>query len=214
MDSKKNNSFNGIVAFMVLMVIGMLLGRIIIEKYYNDVHKEVKEVLDRVVMVEVPQIDREIGRYLNDNQYDFKYITAIDIHDGTYGIYEVKKNDVKAYAHGKCTSVGEAEPGIYKIVEKKDYLDYHDARYWTVVYLEREGDGEELIVSSSPYEIDSKPLFRIEGDNADDLGNVMIDGEVIKTVYSNSVEGIVLIIIDSGLHNSKSIDIDLEDSEE
>ena len=161
-------------------------------------------------MIEVPEIDRKVGEYLNNNKYDFKYITAIDLNDGMYGIYEVKKNEVKAYAHGKCTSVGEAAPGVYTIKERKDYLDYHDARYWRVIYLEDE-EGEELIVSSSPYEINDKPLLRIIGDNADDLGNVMIDGEVINTVYDNGVAGIVLIIVDSGKHNSKGIDIDLEE---
>ena len=161
-------------------------------------------------MIEVPPIDREVSKYLSDNKYDFKYITAIDLSNGMYGIYEVKKNEVKAYAHGKCTSVGEAAPGVYTIKERRDYLDYHDARYWRVVYLEDE-KGEELIVSSSPYEINDKPLLRIVGDNADDLGNVMIDGEVINTVYDNSVEGIVLIIVDSGKHNSKGIDLDLKE---
>ena len=163
-------------------------------------------------MIEVPQIDREVGKYLSENKYDFKYITAIDLSDGMYGIYEVKKNEVKAYAHGKCTSVGEADPGVYTIQERRDYLDYHDARYWRVIYLKDE-EGEELIVSSSPYEINDKPLLKIVGDNADDLGNVMIDGEVINTVYDNGVEGIVLIIVDSNKHNSKEIDVDLEEEE-
>lgn len=209
-NNNQKSSFNGILIFIGLMLIGIFLGRMINEEYQKTVKREVKEALDRVIMIEVPQIDREVGKYLSENKYDFKYITAIDLSDGMYGIYEIKKNEVKAYAHGKCTSIGEAQPGIYKIVEKKDYLDYHDARYWTVVYLERDEDGEELIVSSSPYEIDNKPIFRLNGDNTDDLGNIMIDGEVIKTVYDNSIEGIVLIIIDSGKHNSKSIDLDLE----
>ena len=212
MQNNQKNSFNGILIFVGLMLIGMLLGRIINENYQKTVRKEIKEVLDRVIMIEVPPIDREISKYLNNNKYDFKYITAIDLSDGMYGIYEVKKNEVKAYAHGRCTSVGEAEPGVYTIKERKDYLDYHDARYWIVIFLEDE-NGEELIVSSSPYEINDKPLLRIIGDNADDLGNVMIDGGVINTVYDNGVEGIVLIIVDSGKHNSKGIDLDLEKNE-
>ena len=212
MQNNQKNSFNGILIFVGLMLIGMLLGRIINENYQKTVRKEVKEVLDRVIMIEVPPIDREISKYLNNNKYDFKYITAIDLSDGMYGIYEVKKNEVKAYAHGKCTSVGEAEPGVYTIKERRDYLDYHDARYWRVIFLEDE-NGEELIVSSSPYEINDKPLLKIMGDNADDLGNVMIDGGVINTVYDNGVEGIILIIVDSGKHNSKGIDLDLEENE-
>lgn len=211
--NNQKSSFNGILIFVGLMLIGILLGRIIKEEYQKTVRKEVKEALDRVIMIEVPEIDREVGKYLNNNKYDFKYITAIDLSDGMYGIYEVKKNEVKAYAHGKCTNVGEAEPGVYTIKERRDYLDYHDARYWRVIFLEDE-KGEELIVSSSPYEINDKPLLRISGDNADDLGNVMIDGEVINTVYDNGVEGIVLIIVDSGKHNNKSIDLDLEEDKE
>ncbi len=39
----------------------------------------------------------------------------------------------------------------------------------------------------------------------------MIDGEVINTVYDNGVEGIVLIVVDSDKHNSKDIDLDLEE---
>ena len=192
---------NWVLIYTICFIIGILFGQIIKEKYQEEVHKEVKEVLDRVIMVEVPQIDREVGKYLNENKYDFKYITAIDVSNDTYGIYEVKKNNVKAYAHGKCTGVGDAQPGVYKIVDIKDHLDYHNARYWRVVYLERESDNEELIVSSSPYEIGDKPLLRIQGDNADDLGNVMIDGEVMNTVYENSVNGIVLIVINSGKNN-------------
>ena len=212
MQNNQKSSFNGILIFVGLMLIGMLLGRIINENYQKTVRKEVKEVLDRVIMIEVPPIDREISKYLNNNKYDFKYITAIDLSDGMYGIYEVKKNEVKAYAHGKCTSVGEAEPGVYTIKERRDYLDSHDARYWRVIFLEDE-NGEELIVSSSPYEINDKPLLKIIGDNADDLGNVMIDGGVINTVYDNWIESIILIIVDSGKHNSKGIDLDLKEDE-
>lgn len=209
----QKKSFNGILIFVGLMLIGMLFGRMVNEEYQKTIRKEVKQALDRVIMIEVPQIDREVGKYLSENKYDFKYITAIDLNDGMYGIYEVKRNEVKAYAHGKCTNVGEAQPGVYTIKDRRDYLDYHDARYWRVVYLEDE-EGEELIVSSSPYEINDKPLLRINGDNADDLGNVMIDGEVINTVYDNGVEGIVLIVVDSDKHNSKGIDLDLEEDEE
>ena len=196
---KSNAASKGLFIYVVLIVGGMLLGRIVQQNWQNEVHKEVKEALNRVIMIEVPQIDREINKYLNENKYDFKYITAIDVNDGTYGIYEVKKNEVKAYAHGKCTNIGDAQPGVYEIVETKDYLDYHDARYWRVVYLKRESDEEDLIVSSSPYEIADTPEVRLEGDNADDLGNVMIDGDVMRTVYENSVPGIVLIVIDSSV---------------
>lgn len=159
----------------------------------HEVNKEVETILSRVIMVEVPEIDVEASYYLSKNEYKYKYLTAIDINDGTYGIYEVKNNDVVAYAHGKCVSVGNTKPGIYKIVETKSHLDYHDARYWNVVKLEEIHTGEELIVSTPPYEIADAP---ITPSDIDDLGGVEVGSESMLTVYDNGEDGIKLLVID------------------
>lgn len=188
------------------LIIGMLLGRMVIERYRTDVHEKVEEIISKVVMIDVPPIDREIGKYLAENTYPYKYITAIDTFDNTYGIYEVKDNNVAAYAHGKCVSTGEAIPGVYEIEGTKSHIDYHDTRYWRVVDLRStKGEGTEdegeitLSVSSSGYEIDDAPIVKKDSVG---FGNVMIDSEVMLTVYDNSEPGIVLLVINSGEKNN------------
>lgn len=190
------------------LIVGMLLGRMVIERYRTDVHDKVEEIISKVVMVDVPPVDRAIGKYLSENTYPYKYITAIDTFDNTYGIYEVKDNDVAAYAHGKCVSTGEAIPGVYEIEGTKSHIDYHDTRYWRVVDLRStdgigtEDEGEiTLSVSSSGYEIDDAPIVKKDSVG---FGNIMIDSEVMLTVYDNSEPGIILIVIDSGEKNGKN----------
>ena len=51
-------------------------------------------------MMGVPPIDIEASLFLDNNVYTQPYLTAIDLSDGSYGIYEIKNNDVIAYAHG------------------------------------------------------------------------------------------------------------------
>jgi len=53
-------------------------------------------------MLDVPIIDEEIGLFLANNEYNIKYLTAVDVATLDYGIYEVEENGVVAYAHGKC----------------------------------------------------------------------------------------------------------------
>lgn len=191
------NKRNEITFFIMIgcFVIGMLLGRIIISNWRGELHKEVEEALSRVVMIDVPAIDGSISGFLEDNKYNHKYLTAIDIATNDYGIYEIENNGVVAYAHGKCTDIGDAEPGFYEIVSTKSHIDYHNVRYWRVVDLEEKSSKKKLIVSSSGYEIDNAPVHKVEGTG---LGNIQIDSEVMLTVYDNSEPGIVLIIINSG----------------
>ena len=184
-----------IFIFAICLIVGMLFGRIVITNWRGEVHKEVEEVLSRVIMIDVPAIDGSVNDFLNEEKYGHKYLTAIDINDNSYGIYEIKNNEVAAYAHGKCANVGEAKPGIYEIVNTKSHIDYHDVRYWRVVNLKERESGKDLIVSSSGYEIGDAPINKVE---SSDLGNVQIDSEVMLTVYDNSEAGIVLIVIDSG----------------
>lgn len=179
---------------VICLIVGMLFGRILITNWRGELHKEVEEALNRVVMIDVPAIDGSVGEFLNDNKYSYKYLTAIDIATNDYGIYEIKDNAVVAYAHGKCVSTGEAKPGIYEIVNTKSHVDYHDVRYWRVVNLEERESGDKLIVSSSGYEISDAPINKVESKG---MGNVQIDSEIMLTVYDNSEAGIVLIIIDS-----------------
>ena len=195
-----------IIAFC--LVAGMLLGRLVIDRYRTDVHEKVEEIINKVVMIDVPPMDREIGKYLAKNDYPYKYITAIDTFDNTYGIYEVRDNEVAAYAHGKCVSTGEAIPGVYEIEGTKSHIDYHDTRYWRVVDLRStkgigtEDEGEvTLSVTSSGYEIDDAPI--IKKDSAG-FGNVMIDSEVMLTVYDNSEPGIILLVINSGKRSEEN----------
>ena len=143
-------------------------------------------------MIDVPAIDNEVNTYLEENAYKNKYLTAIDLSDSTYGIYEVEDNKVVAYAHGKCVSVGDTKPGTYKIVETKSHYDYHDARYWNVVKLEEVDSGEELIVSTPPYEIADAP---IDASDVDDLGGIEIGSESMLSVYDNGSDNTILIVI-------------------
>lgn len=200
-DTKKRSDLIFIAFFLI---IGMLLGRMIIERYRTDVHEKVEEIISKVVMVDVPPVDRAIGKYLAENTYPYKYITAIDTFDNTYGIYEVKDNDVAAYAHGKCVSTGEAIPGVYEIEGTKSHIDYHDTRYWRIVDLRSTTEDESeitLSVSSSGYEIDDAPIIKKDSVG---FGNVMIDSEVMLTVYDNSEPGIILLVINSGDKNGKT----------
>ena len=191
---KKKTGFDLIIVISCLIV-GMLLGRIIITNWRGEVNKEVEEVLSRVVMIDVPAIDGSVSGFLEDNKYNHKYLTAVDIATNDYGIYEIENNAVVAYAHGKCVDMGDAQPGFYEIVGTRSHIDYHDVRYWRVVDLEEKSSKNKLIVSSSGYEIADAPITKVEGKG---LGNVQIDSEIMLTVYDNSEPGIVLIVIDSG----------------
>ncbi len=191
---KKKTGFDLIIVISCL-IIGMLLGRIIITNWRGEVNKEVEEVLNRVIMIDVPAIDGSVSGFLEDNKYNHKYLTAIDIATNDYGIYEIENNAVIAYAHGKCADMGNAQPGFYEIVGTRSHIDYHNVRYWRVVDLEEKSSKNKLIVSSSGYEIADAPITKVEGSG---LGNVQIDSEIMLTVYDNSEPGIVLIVIDSG----------------
>lgn len=181
------------------LILGMMMGRIIISNWKTQVNNKVDEVLSRVIMIDVPQIDKEVSLFLTENEYRQKYLTAIDLSDLSYGIYEIKDNDVTAYAHGKCLSVGDASVGTYKVIETKSHLDYHDARYWNVVRLEEIDTKEELIVSTPPYKIAEAPIDLSE---VDELGGIEIGSESMLSVYDNGDKGILLLVVDSkgGLH--------------
>ena len=155
-------------------------------------HNKVEEVLNRVIMIDVPAVDVEASLYLGKNDYYEKYLTAIDLSDMTYGIYEIQNNDVVAYAHGKCISTGDVDVGIYKIVETKSHIDYHDARYWNVVKLEEIHTGEEIIVSTPAYVIAEAP---IELSEVDDLGGIEIGSESMLSVYDNGDKNTILLVI-------------------
>lgn len=196
MKSNKNGYY---IIFLLCLAAGMLFGRMIQNKWNQDVDDRVEKIVNRVVMIDVPPIDVAVAEYLElGPNYPFKYLTAIDVADGDYGIYEIGNNDeVKAYAHGKCVSVGSAEPGLYEIAGTKSHVDYHDVRYWRVVDLVSLDDINQekiLTVSSSGYEIDDAPIVKKDSVG---FGNVMIDSEVMLTVYDNSEPGIILIVIDS-----------------
>lgn len=171
-----------------------MLGRIIMNNWETQVDNKVDEVLSRVIMIDVPPIDEEVSLFLTKNKYRQKYLTAVDLSDLSYGIYEVKDNDVVAYAHGKCLSVGDTSVGTYTIVETKSHIDYHDARYWNVVRLEEVDTKEELIVSTPPYKIAEAP---IELSEVDELGGIEIGSESMLSVYDNGSEGTLLLVIDS-----------------
>ena len=189
---KKKTGFDLIIVISCL-IIGMLLGRIIITNWRGEVNKEVEEVLSKVI--DVPAIDGSVSGFLEDNKYNHKYLTAIDIATNDYGIYEIENNAVVAYAHGKCVDMGDAQPGFYEIVGTRSHIDYHNVRYWRVVDLEEKSSKNKLIVSSSGYEIADAPVTKVEGSG---LGNVQINSEIMLTVYDNSEPGIILIVIDSG----------------
>ena len=191
--------FKDFLLFAVLVIVGLLLGKIVNDNWQQNVDKEVKQVLSKVVMIDVPPIDTEVAKYLSENTYQYNYFTAIDIASGDYGIYEInhENNSVAAYAHGKCVSVGKARPGIYEIVNTASHLDYHDVRYWHIVNLKEIGnENNKVIVSSSGYEISEGKTQKKEDDGS--LGNVQIDSEIMLTVYDNSVPGIILMVVDGG----------------
>lgn len=166
----------------------------------GEVKNRVNEVLSRVIMVDVPPMDVEASMWLEDNIYREKYLTVIDLADSKFGIYEIKDNDVKAYAHGNCVSVGDVKPGTYEIVKTKSHYDYHDVRYWDVIELEEKHTKEKIYVSTPGYEIAEKPISLAD---KDDLHNVQIQDEVMLTVYDNGDLGTVLLVIDSA--NEKMI---------
>ena len=139
--------------------------------------------------------DKEVSLFLAHNTYNEKYLTAIDLADNGYGIYKIENNDVIAYAHGRCTSVGDAQPGTYKITKTKSHLDYEGVRYWRVVYLEEIHTKEQLIVSTPGYEIAEAPIKL--SSTKTDLGNIEINNEIMLSVYENSDEGTILLIVDS-----------------
>lgn len=142
-------------------------------------------------MLDVPPIDNAIESFLDEHaDYDKKYITAIDISDKMYGIYELdSKRTIRAYAHGKCLSTGDATEGVYYIEKTISHIDVDDVRYWRVVDMT--GD---LVVTSGGYEIADLPENKIETVG---FGNIMIDSGIMLTVYDNSEPGIALIVIDS-----------------
>lgn len=185
---------------VICFIIGILLGRIIIENWKGEVKNKVDEVLSRVIMVEVPPMDVEASMWLENNEYREKYLTIIDLADNKFGIYEIKNNDVVAYAHGSCESVGDVKPGTYEIIKTKSHYDYHDVRYWDVVELKEKHTGETIYVSTPGYEIAEKPISLAE---KDDLHNIQIRDEVMLTVYDNGDPGTVLLVIDSA--NDKMI---------
>ena len=175
-------------------VVGILLGSIVARNVDREINTQVEKELNRVIMMGVPPIDIEASLFLENNVYTQPYLTAIDLADGSYGIYEVKDNDVVAYAHGQCVSVGNAKVGTYKIVNTKSHLDYHNARYWYVVELEEIHTKEKLTVSSPPYEIEDTPNLQSD---VDDLNGVQIINDIMMTVFDNGSIGTILVIIDS-----------------
>ena len=140
-------------------------------------------------------IDKEVSLYLSKNDYNQKYMTAIDLADLSYGIYEIENNDVIAYAHGKCQNVGSIGPGTYKIVKIKSHLDYDGVRYWRVVELKEIHTGEEIIVSTPGYEIAEAPIKLSE--KKTDLNNIEIGSEIMLSIYENSDPGTLLLVVDS-----------------
>jgi hypothetical protein len=198
---QKDDGFKIMLIIAVLFLIGIIFGRIVRGYYNRGVQDEIEKVLNRVIMIDVPPIDKEVSLYLTKNEYRHKYLTAIDLSDMTYGIYEIEDNDVIAYAHGKCVSIGDTKIGTYKIVNTKSHYDYHDARYWDIVELEEIHTGDKLIVSTPPYEIADAP---IEKSDVDDLGGVEIGSESMLSVYDNGDKNTILLVIDS--KNDKYVD--------
>lgn len=193
-----NNNNSNIKTFLILifcLAAGMLLGRMINNNWQNEVNNKVEEELSKVIMMDVPMIDKEVSLYLANNNYNQKYMTAIDLADLGYGIYKIENNDVVAYAHGKCQSVGSIGLGTYKIVKTKSHLDYDGVRYWRVVELEEIHTGEEIIVSTPGYEIAEAPIKLSE--KKTDLNNIEIGNEIMLSVYENSEPGTLLLVVDS-----------------
>jgi len=188
---KSNRAGRDFIIVFVCLIAGMLLGRIIITNWNTKVDKEVEEVLSQVVMLDVPPIDNAVSDFLIEHKnYDKKYLTAIDISDKSYGIYELnEKNEIKAFAHGKCLSTGDAAEGIYYIEKTISHVDVDNVRYWRVVDMT--GD---LVVTSGGYEIADLPETKVDTDG---FGNIMIDSGIMLTVYDNSEPGIALVVIES-----------------
>lgn len=175
-------------------VVGILLGSIVARNVDREINTQVEKELNRVIMMGVPPIDIEASLFLDNNVYTQPYLTAIDLADGSYGIYEIKDNDVVAYAHGQCVSVGNAKVGTYKIIDTKSHLDYHNSRYWYVVELEEIHTKEKLRVSSPPYEIEDTPNLQSD---VDDLNGIQIINDIMMTVFDNGSIGTILVVIDS-----------------
>ena len=85
----KDTGIKDFLIFAVCMIVGILLGRILAGHWNQQVHNKVEEVLNRVIMIDVPAVDVEASLYLGKNDYHEKYLTAIDLSDMTYGIYEI-----------------------------------------------------------------------------------------------------------------------------
>ena len=182
------------IDFLILIVcflIGMLGGSAVSRHINREVNSEVREILSNVEMLDVPPIDNYVNDYLAETagNYQHKYITAIDISDLKYGIYEVKNDRVVAYAHGLCETTGKVQPGIYKIESTKSHIDVNNIRYWRVVELT-----EGVLVTSPGYKLANIPIDKVDDKG---FGNVIISSDIMLTVYDNSEPGIVLIVIDS-----------------
>lgn len=188
---KNNGAGREFIIFIVCLIAGMLLGRIIINNWNTEVDKGVEEALSYLVMLDVPPIDNAVNDFLiKHKDYDKKYLTAIDISDKSYGIYELnEKHEIKAFAHGRCLSTGDAAEGVYYIEKTISHIDVDDVRYWRVVDMT--GD---LVVSSGGYEIADLPETKVETNG---FGNIMIDSGIMLTVYDNSEPGIALVVIES-----------------
>ena len=188
---KSNRTGKDFLILFVFLVAGMLLGRIVMNNWNIEVDREVEEIISQVVMLDVPPIDNAVESFLDEHaDYDKKYITAIDISDKMYGIYELdSRGGIRAYAHGKCLSTGDAKEGVYYIEKTISHIDVDDVRYWRVVDMT-----DDLVVTSGGYEIDDLPENKIETVG---FGNVMIDSGIMLTVYDNSDPGIALIVINS-----------------
>ena len=188
---KNNSAGKEFLIVFIFLIAGMLLGRIIINNWNTEVDKEVEQVLSQVVMLDVPPIDNAASKYLLEHKdYDKKYITAIDISDKSYGIYELNgKNEIKAFAHGKCLSTGDATEGTYYIEKTISHIDVDNIRYWRVVDMT--GD---LVVTSGGYEINDLPEIQVDTEG---FGNVMIDSGIMLNIYDNSEPGIALVVIES-----------------
>lgn len=194
----KNRKKIDLITIIVCLILGLLSGSALIRKYTSDVEKEVKRELNKVVMIDVSYTDIAVEEFLDHNTYNYKYLTAIDLADKSYGIYEIDNNNVKSYAHGHCESVGKAAVGIYEIVDTQSHIDYHDIRYWRVVNLKERITQTSLVVTSSGYVIDDAPRDKAFVENNSGFGNVMIDSGIMLTVYDNSEPGIVLLVSNEG----------------
>ena len=180
-----------LLIFIICFIIGVLGSSAIMRHVNREVHSEVKEILSNVEMLDVPPIDNCVGEYLAkcSGSYAHKYITAIDIGDQKYGIYQIQDNQVVAYAHGLCETTGDVKPGVYEIEDTESHIDVGNVRYWRVVELT---DG--VMVTSPGYKMANVPIEKIDDKG---FGNVIIDNDIMLTVYDNSEPGIVLLVINS-----------------